>query len=111
MAHFHCKDIDKELLNDVKDEAAEQQDRVEQTILQIEDNQDDEQSLRVLFRCVHNIKGNIGLSGLQPLIPVLHHLEDILGLLRENKIQYQPAIGDLTLLVQTLGHLKRQQNY
>lgn len=99
MEIFTTSNLDKELTSDTFEELVEQQDEFEQLIFSLEDNHQNNDVVRQIFRIIHNIKGNIGLCGITPLIEMVHSLEDILDLLRQKVIVYHPAIGDIGLLI------------
>jgi HD-GYP domain-containing protein (c-di-GMP phosphodiesterase class II) len=99
MKTFTTTNLDNELLSDAFEELIEQQDAFEQLIFSLEGKPHDNETVRKIFRIVHNIKGNFGLCGITPLIEVIHHLEDIINLLREKTINYHHAIGDIGLLI------------
>ena len=97
-------EIPDDLLADFRLESAEQFQRCEQLLIELEHAPDDAERLRELFRLVHTLKGNLGYIGLAQLMPVPQALEDILARLRESQLQFDSLLGDILLL--SLDHLK-----
>ncbi|RKT44801.1 hybrid sensor histidine kinase/response regulator [Thiocapsa rosea] len=57
-----------------------------------------------LFRSAHTIKGSSRMLKLASIAETAHHLEDVLGVLREGKIQPDPALAALLMrAVDTIG--------
>ena len=52
------------------------------TLLVLEKNPTDEQSINALFRAVHTLKGSSGLFDAAPLTSLVHAGEDLLGAIR-----------------------------
>ncbi|UHD14815.1 hybrid sensor histidine kinase/response regulator [Thiocapsa bogorovii] len=50
-----------------------------------------------LFRSAHTIKGSARMLKLASIAETAHHLEDVLGVLREDKIQPDPALAALLM--------------
>lgn len=104
MATTRPVDIPGDVLEDFRQEAAEQFQRSEQLLIELERSPDDSERLRALFRQVHSLKGNLGYIGLNALMPLPQAMEDILGCLREARLSFDSLLGDILLL--TLDHLK-----
>ncbi len=67
-----------------------------QCLLGLESNTNAEEINR-LFRSVHTIKGSGAQVGLRRLGAVAHHLEDLIGQLRDGALQSSPEITDVCL--------------
>lgn len=93
-----------DLLEDFRQEAAEQFQRSEQLLIELERSPNDNERLRDLFRQVHTLKGNLGYIGLNTLMPLPQAMEDVLGCLREARLSFDSLLGDILLLA--LDHLK-----
>ncbi len=55
--------------------------------------------INTIFRGVHTIKSNLRMVGLKNLSDVVHHVENLLDQVRQNKSQYMPEFGDIIRLV------------
>lgn len=99
MALFSYDAEDAELIQDFYNDYLDLYDAAESCILKLESTPNDDELLNGLFRAIHTIKGNCGLLGIMPLVDLIQQLESILDLIRKDQMQFQPLIGDLTLLV------------
>jgi HD-GYP domain-containing protein (c-di-GMP phosphodiesterase class II) len=99
MGVFHCEDLDSvvvhELIEDIKDHYAIS----ERALLSLDRQPDDAELIHSLFRSVHTIRGDLGIVGFSPAMPLMTAVEDLLAMLREGSIQYSPMISDLVLLI------------
>ena len=86
-----------DLLPAFVEEANEQVSAFEQLLLQLEDAPTDHELLDALFRCAHTVKGSAGLFGLDALVGFTHHVETVLDLLREGRLQLSPALSTVLL--------------
>ncbi|QTA77948.1 Two component system histidine kinase, CheA-like [Desulfonema limicola] len=78
-------------------ESAELIDNIYDDILKAEAEPDNYDILNSLFRGVHTIKGSAGSFGLDEISSFVHHLENLLNLLREGRIDLTPDITDIIL--------------
>lgn len=86
-------DINMALLNEFIDEAREHLDEMESLLLQLAgDDVDIIDILNNIFRTIHNIKGGSQLTGLEKISTLSHRLEDLLDLLRNEKMQINDEI-------------------
>ncbi|MFB1488861.1 MULTISPECIES: response regulator [unclassified Thiocapsa] len=60
-------------------------------------NDGDRDGIDALFRSAHTIKGSSRMLKLTSIAETAHHLEDVLGVLRERKIQPDPALAALLM--------------
>lgn len=97
-------EIPSDLLADFRQESAEQFQRCEQLLIELEQAPTDGQRLRELFRLLHTLKGNLGYIGLNELMPLPQAMEDVLACLREARLSFDSLLGDILLL--SLDHLK-----
>jgi two-component system chemotaxis sensor kinase CheA len=87
----------KEALPAFISEADEQLCMFEQLLLQLESTPGDRQLLDALFRCAHTIKGSAGIFGLDRVVAFAHHVETLLDLLREGRVDLTSALSTLLL--------------
>lgn len=96
---FRPDELEREVLRDLIDDVQHQCNVSEQALMLLDRNPHDTDLLHQLFRAVHTIKGNLGISGFSPLMPMISAAEDILGLLREGRLAYSMAVSDLLLVM------------
>jgi HD-GYP domain-containing protein (c-di-GMP phosphodiesterase class II) len=102
MSHFACKAfsaLEKELKDDLLECYVEAQQEIEETINSIEGDGFSFDKLDKLFRSLHSMKGNCSVCFLDPLVGVLHKLEEIVDGMRGGYIQYHPYLGELIIVV------------
>lgn len=71
--------------------------KVSADLLLIEKNPQDYSILDAIFRGIHTIKGTAGFFGLSVLSDFAHHLEGMLGAMRNKQLAVTPEVIDLTL--------------
>ncbi|MCW8107482.1 Hpt domain-containing protein [Alteromonas ponticola] len=98
MQKFVPDEVEEDILNDLMEEINELYEASEQTLIELELRPQDNELQRALFRSVHTIKGDLGLVGFSPLIPLLQHVEELLDFLRKGQIEYTSTMSDLVLL-------------
>ncbi len=90
--------IDAELLSIFINEAKELIERLVFILLQIEQNPDRQKEfINEMFRIAHNIKGSAGIVGLVELKDVVHELENLFSMVRDNKYVLKDKVIDLLL--------------
>lgn len=104
MAKLSLAEIPRDLLDDFRQETAEQFQRCEQLLIELEHAPDDSERLHKLFRQVHSLKGNLGYIGLSARMPLPQAMEDVLSCLREAQLSFDSLLGDILLL--SLDNLK-----
>lgn len=104
MTKSSFSELSNDVLEDFRQEAAEQFQRCEQLLIELDHCPDDKEKLRDLFRQVHTLKGNLGYIGLNALMPLPQAMEDVLDCLREARLTFDSLLSDILLL--TLDHLK-----
>ncbi|MFW6271296.1 MAG: Hpt domain-containing protein, partial [Bacillota bacterium] len=76
---------ENELLATFIEEAQENLQIMEESLLELENDPTDKNILDMIFRAMHSIKGSAGLVGLNKISDIAHHLENILEELRQQK--------------------------
>jgi len=79
-------------------------DRMEQCLTELEDRPQDAELLGEIFRSVHTIKGTTGFLGFSRLEALSHAGENLLGLLRDGKLQADGEI--ISALLELLDGLR-----
>ena len=85
-------------------ESQEGLDRMERCLTDMEERPRDTALLGEIFRSVHTIKGTTGFLGFKRLEKLAHAGENLLGLLRDEKMVADPAV--ITALLHLLDGLR-----
>ena len=85
-------------------ESQEGLDRMERCLTELEERPQDVALLSEIFRSVHTIKGTTGFLGFKRLEKLAHSGENLLGLLRENKLKASSQV--ITALLELLDGLR-----
>jgi chemotaxis protein histidine kinase CheA len=104
MAKPTLAEIPRDQLDDFRQETAEQFQRSEQLLIELEKAPEDPERLHKLFRQIHSLKGNLGYIGLSARMTLPQALEDVLSRLREAQLNFDSLLGDIILL--SLDNLK-----
>jgi two-component system chemotaxis sensor kinase CheA len=64
-------------------EAREMCEQIEASLLKLEEDPTDRETLNAMFRAAHTIKGSAGMFGLMPVVAFTHKVESVLDRLRE----------------------------
>ena len=92
-----------ELTREFLIESQEGLDRMERCLTELEERPQDAGLIGDIFRSVHTIKGTTGFLGFKRLETLAHSGENLLGLLRENKLTAdRPTITGLLQLLDGL---------
>ena len=90
-------DYIKSLLKDFFEEAFDMLDRLEQNILILDNERNNVDAIQEIFRAVHTLKGSAGAVELVETQKYAHRFEDLLDLIRNNKIEVDDATIDVLL--------------
>lgn len=71
--------------------------KLDQDLLVLEQNPEDAEVLKCIFRVLHSVKGTGGMLGLSRLETVAHAAEDVLGCLRDGRMKVTSGAIDLIL--------------
>lgn len=74
------------------------------SLVELEQNPDNQELLSEIFRVMHTVKGTSGFFDLKRLGSIAHHAEDLLGLFRDGKIQATPDY--VSLIFDSLDKIK-----
>lgn len=97
------------------DEATEHLKKISDGLVQLEKAQDDSETLNVIFRSAHTIKGSGRMIGLSKISEVAHQLEDILdsvkkGELRLKQAQFNMLFGAVDATSAAIVAVRQTQN-
>ena len=90
-------DYIKSLLKDFFEEAFDMLDRLEQNILILDKDRNNTDAIQEIFRAVHTLKGSAGAVELFDTQKYAHRFEDLLDLIRDNKIKVDDKTIDILL--------------
>lgn len=79
------------------EEAAERLSDLEEGILRLEDNKSDRELMNTIFRAAHTIKGSSAGVGFKEISDFTHHLEGVLDLMREGRLEPVREVIDTLL--------------
>lgn len=94
----------EEILNIFQSEADEITSRFNDTLLQLEKNPSSSETLNILFRNAHSLKGASRMVGFNNIQKLAHSIEDVLGLARDKKILITKSVIDV--LIETIDYIK-----
>jgi len=92
------QEFEEDLAQDFMEAFEEAQEEIRGTLITLENRPSDIEASQALFRCIHSIKGNLQMTGLNSLSDMVHKLEDVLDALRKSKMRFSPLLTDLILL-------------
>src|ERR1700754_486876 len=78
-------------------------------LVKLERTPDDKDTLSLIFRLVHTIKGTCGFLGLPRLEHVAHAAENVLGKIRDK--QLAASEDAVTIILESLDHIKSLIDY
>ena len=90
-------DVDRELLRDFLTESRDGLAAAEQALLALEGDPSDQESINVVFRAFHTIKGTSAFMGLDQVAGFAHHAETLLSRVRERELAYSQEVASLSL--------------
>ncbi|WP_019528389.1 HD-GYP domain-containing protein [Dasania marina] len=99
MVLFESDILEPTLTQELVDDIAIHYQRSESALVQLDSQPHNLELIQQLCRAVHTIKGDLGVVGFTPLMPLLAALDDLLLLLKQQRMAYSPLLGDLMLLL------------
>lgn len=93
-----------DLLSEFLTETAESMDVLDVELVKLEQNPNDKAILSNIFRLVHTIKGTCGFLGLPRLETVAHASENVLGKIRDGKLDV--SADGISLVLESLDQIK-----
>ncbi len=88
------KDELNEILNIFQQESAEIISSMDKKLLLLEQEPNNSEIAMQLFRDAHSLKGSARMLGFETMQDILHKIEDVIGLVKENKLLMTPNIAD-----------------
>ncbi|MGE3062996.1 MAG: chemotaxis protein CheA [bacterium] len=78
-------------------ESEEYIEQISSALLELEKNSQDTESVNVIFRAMHTLKGMAASMGYVEISQIAHGLEDIMDMIRSGKLQLSNELTDLLL--------------
>lgn len=91
-------EIDQKYKKAFLDEASELVEKINSSLLELENNPKDRELINELFRYTHSLKSESGLMGLNNISEIAHKMEDLLDILRTKNIKLSKKDFDLLFL-------------
>src|SRR5438093_7418911 len=88
-------DLEAEILEYFVPEAQEYLEAISSCLLKMEKDPMNTDTIHQLFRAAHTLKGSAYTVGFQAIGDLTHHLEDIMGAIRDGKMQVTAELTDL----------------
>lgn len=88
---------DDELVKDFFAEFNEAHNIVVETLMKMEHAPKDKELTNTVFRSIHSIKSLLRMIGMHDISSLVHHLENILDLVRHDEMYYDSLLSDLIL--------------
>ena len=90
------------------EEANEQLEKIENLLIELEENPEDREIVATIFRYIHTIKGSSSMFNMSNISQFSHELETVLDQLRDSKIKVSKDLIDLVL--NSRDHIKNMVN-
>lgn len=90
-------ELDAEVISFFAPEAQEYIETIEASLLKLEQDPTDADTIHKLFRAAHTLKGSAYTVGFQSIGDLTHHVEDFMGAVREGKQRMTPEATDVIL--------------
>ncbi len=96
--------MEDDILKDFLAESKENLELLDQQFVELEQDPENEELIKSIFRTIHTIKGTSGFFGFTTLEGIAHFAEDILSKLRDGLIKVNEDIT--TMLLQSVDYIK-----
>ncbi len=96
--------MEDDILKDFLAESKENLELLDQQFVELEQEPENEDLIKSIFRTIHTIKGTSGFFGFTTLEGIAHFAEDILSKLRDGLVQVNEEIT--TVLLQSVDYIK-----
>src|SRR6185436_8211983 len=87
-------DLDAEVYSYFAPEAQDYVETIETTLLKLDKDPKNPETIQLLFRTAHTLKGSAFTVGFTAIGDLIHHVEDLMGAIREGRTEMTPALAD-----------------
>lgn len=94
-AAYLIPELDPEVFSYFAPEAQEYLDTIEAALLRLDKEPDNSDTIQLLYRTAHTLKGSAFTVGFTAIGDLIHHVEDYVGAIREGRMQFTPSLADL----------------
>lgn len=94
---YFLPELDPEVLSYFVPEAQEHLEALESFLLKLEKDPRSTELINQLFRSAHTLKGSAFTVGFTPIGDLVHHVEDLMGAIRENRTHFVAGMTDAIL--------------
>ncbi len=94
---YFLPDLDPEVLSYFVPEAQEHLEALESFLLKLEKDPRSADLINQLFRSAHTLKGSAFTVGFTPIGDLVHHVEDLMGAIREGRAKFVSGMTDAIL--------------
>ncbi|MCP4398087.1 MAG: hypothetical protein GY801_12420 [bacterium] len=98
-----------QMLHDFLIESQENLERLERELMELEQDPDNDELIRSVFRIIHSIKGNARFLNLTSLDRLAHRAEDVLTKLRDHSLLLNTELS--TVLLRSVDVIKSMLPY
>ncbi|PIE90596.1 MAG: hybrid sensor histidine kinase/response regulator [Acidobacteria bacterium] len=95
MGQFDAEDL--ELIEGFREESEDHLEVIEDQLLKLEREEFDKESINLIFRSIHTIKGGSGFLGFNAVKELSHRMESLLDCLRNSKVDFNEDVTDVLL--------------
>jgi two-component system chemotaxis sensor kinase CheA len=96
---------DPDMMNDFLSNTADLMETLDTTVLQLEQNPKDKETIESIFRAAHTLKGAAGMFGFKAIERVMHRMENLFDLVRKGTLV--PDANTIDVVFQGLDILKK----
>lgn len=87
-------EVDAEVFSYFAPEAQEYVEAIEASLLKLDKDPHNPETIQLLFRTAHTLKGSAYTVGFTAIGDLVHHVEDLMGAAREGRMQVTPGTAD-----------------
>ncbi|MDH5639828.1 MAG: hybrid sensor histidine kinase/response regulator, partial [Nitrospira sp.] len=102
---YFLPELDPEVLSYFVPEAEEYLEKLEADFLRLDKDPQNKELIDQLFRTAHTLKGSAYTVGFQAIGDLVHHVEDFMGAVRDNRLRVMPGHTDLILRAVDVVHI------
>ena len=94
-----ASEVSIDIVNEFRESLEDSCEMVKREIARLDLEHDNKDAINALFRALHNIKGNARMCMLERMSQYGHHVENLIGEVRDARLPYVRELGVIVLLV------------